>query len=217
MHMKSFYQLEEKWVIMDEESYDKIPKSDIDSTSWDNLASYFPQKLDLSPKEKETLNQLEQKERWTGNEFLTMRLLQKKRGISESDFEKIQVSLRSIQLQLHKKGLVLPKWFSTFFESYDYLSRFRFDTISFQIWQGVLTHPKNAEWLLIPLVGDSQGFAWWGMIINSKGESIISYQDVHWEEAANQKEFRCADSIEEFLFRMSQDLIHKEKTISNSI
>lgn len=214
--MESFLTIiDEKWIVIDEKSYDKISKPTLDAENWQNLEDSFPSKIDLNEEEIEKLKYLEQKSDWLGKEFLEIRKLQKKRGISEDIFLEIQNSLKEIKSVLKKEEIQLPNWFQKFFSNLDYLSRFRFGDISFQVWRGVIKHPKNPDWYVIPLLGNSQGFCWWGLLLDRIGNSIVIYRDTFWEEdnnLNNEKEFRCSDSLEEFLFRMSSDLIEKEKT-----
>jgi hypothetical protein len=215
--MDLFLEIEEKWIVIDELTYEKIDKPILEKDNIKNLEEFFPEEITLTKTEKERLRNLESKKGWYGEEFLEMRMLQQKRGIHELNFLKIQKSLFKIHLEFKMKGIELPVWFNRFFSNKKYLSRFRFGDISFQLWQGIMNHPRNPDWYLIPLLGDSQGYAWWGLIINEKGESIVTYQDTYWGEVPEEKEFRCSDSIEEFLFRMSRDMIKKEKTATNNV
>lgn len=213
-----------KWITISHFYPTKIELQDIDISLLLNPIDSFPPECNLNEEEWNTLQNLEKKEDgWSGSEFLKMRRLQIKRGLSIEGFSILSDTLQDIKIQAHSLGIDLPKWFLLFFETHRLLNRFRFDDIGFTLYHKIVPFPKNKNYYLIPFFGNSQGFCWWYLLINSLGEYCILYRDLHWEEKPEKDEpeelgeyYFCSSTFEEFLVRLSRDLIERTETTSNN-
>ncbi len=208
--------LNRKWTVIDEHSFTKIEITTLDENLLKNPLSSFPQKNILNKEEVSQLQELENQNKWIGEEFLKLRKLQYKRGLTERQFEIYQKQLEHILAEAQPKGLKLPKWFITFFRNFEYVSRFKFSDISFWMPDGIVPFPNYNNYHLIPFLGDSQGFCWWSILIDDNSNYCIVYRDLHWRENPDEsqpKEFGeyyvCSDTFEEFLVRLSIDTIVK--------
>lgn len=207
-----------KWIIIDEFHYHKVELKPINNHFIKNPFQRLPVKILLTENETNRLQNLTSKKQWVGEEFLIMQRLKLKRGMTQSNFLSFQEELQQLISDCIKCNIELPPSFVTFFSTYDYLSRFRFGDISFFLFYSLVPFPENKSCYLVPFLGDSQGFGWWSLLMHQNGEYCVVYRDLHWleyptgtEPAEYGEYFFCANSFEEFLVRISEDTVEKEK------
>jgi hypothetical protein len=173
----------------------------------------------LNERENELITILEKRNEWTGEEFLALSKLRAKRGQSDQDFEVVQKYFAELQKDAKHKGIDLPNGFISFFNNHDFLARFRTGDLSFLTLEGLNIFPDNPNYFITPFLGDSQGFEWWYLVINKNSEYCILYNTYHWEEKGEflsdgeprPQYFICADSFEEFIARLSADIVRFEE------
>jgi hypothetical protein len=207
-----------KWIIIDESEYEKIELTPIDKKLLENPINHFPNEIKLTIQETELLKKLEGKQNnYKHFEFSKMLELRYKRGFSNDEYHYYKEHLKSLIVQCQNKGIKLPKWFKTLFQSYDLLTRFRFGDIGFWIRERIIPFPQNENYFLIPFLGDSQGFCWWSVLIDKDSNYCIIYRDTKWNEEPLETEpkelgeyFLCSNTFEEFLIRLSIDTKDKE-------
>jgi len=216
--MKYWNTFQKKWITLDEKYFSKVELGKLKYNTIKNPVKFFPVKIELNKKETDFLKSLELQKSWKGDEFLTLHKLKVKRGISLEHFDLFKEDLKLLNIQCKNKEIRLPNWFFNFFNNYDYLSRFRFRIISFYIGYGLIPFPEDDNYYLIPFLGDSQGFNWWGIMIDKNNEYCIVYRDLFWLENPEENEskeygeyYYCSNTFEEFLRRLSFDLKENEK------
>ncbi len=180
----------------------------------ENPFNDLPNKIFLSKEEKELLAILENKNRFSSSEMMAKSILRSKSVIDIEDFQIIQRCLRKLLRDCKKKNIQLPKSFLKFFQTHDYLTRFRTGDLGFITFEGLNTFPNNENYYITPFFGDSQGFCWWYLLLNRDSEYCILYNTYHWNEIGKEAEpdelipeyIICSDSFEEFIVRLAKDI-----------
>jgi hypothetical protein len=221
--MNLFKELDKKWRTINQLNNDLLKFEKLDKKLLINPVDSFPEKRILSKKQIIQLQKHEEKGgNWSGEEFLEMCQLKTIRGITSADFLFITEELEKIKGQAADIGIKIPKWFVFFFENRELINRFRVGCFSFFIYEGIVSFPNYEDYYLIPFFGDSQGYSWWHILINSKSEYRIVYRNYHWNEEPEEHEpkeagtyYICSDTFEEFLIRLSIEQIQMEKKFSS--
>lgn len=210
MKIKSSY--DKIWVNFHEQNEAKF--LEIDPTYFEKPFEHLPQHMMLDQEEKKLLAFLEDKKGWNSQEFLTLTKLKEKRRESDEDFDFIQASLAKLVEACHNHGIHLPSQFLAFFQSQDYISRFRTSDLKFIAYHSPIPFPEDQTYFIIPFFGDSQGFGWWYLLLNRQSEHCVLYNAYYWNEIPESlrpnepppKYLICADSFSEFIVRLSFDV-----------
>lgn len=182
---------------------------------------YLPQRLFLTREEEALIALFDELEGVCGanDEYFLYALLRSKRVIGVEGFKVVQNRLRELQKDSEAKQISLPNTFLTFFQTHDYLARFRTSDFSFFPCKCLNVFPEDERYFITPFFGDSQGFCWWYLLLNQKGDYCILYNAYHWRETDSAPEddpigaeyIICADTFEEFIARLSEDIKIKER------
>ena len=141
-----------------------------------------------------------------------MMLLEKRGwGYGEKD---LKILLKSCE----EKKIRLPKSFLQFFQTPDFQARFRTEDLSFIPFARLTSFPEEENYYITPFFGGSQGSCYWYLLLNKASEYCILYNNFHLAEIDNrlpeepEPEFIvCADSFEEFLVRLVEDIKIQEE------
>jgi len=203
-----------KWINISDRK--AIAFKDIEDHKIRNPFNHLPQKLILSEEEEELLMLLERDRGYETDEFLMYSILRSKIGIGVEGFKRIQSGLRKLLKDCEEKHINLPTTFLTFFQTYEYLNRFRTSDcgLTFTTSEGLNVFQEDERYFITPFLRSEEDYCWWYLLLNQKGEYCILYNDVYWRD----KDFNferdsvkfeyiiCADSFEEFIVRLSRDI-----------
>ena len=82
-------------------------------------------------------------------------MLYAKQVKSEEDFKIIQNCFQKLLNNSKEKGIRLPQSFSQFFQTHDFLARFRTGDLGFQTFEGLTPFPEDENYYITPFFGDS--------------------------------------------------------------
>jgi len=207
----------------------EVPYSSIDTTKFKTPFNHLPERFYLTEEEKEIValyyhrsatgeNKKMENIHLQNSIVIWYMMLHAKEVCNEEDF---QVGLSCFQKLLRnckEQRINLPQSFSRFFQTHDFKARFRTGDLMFITLEGLTPFPDNQNYFITPFFGDSQGFCWWYLLMNKASEYCILYNNYHWREIGRQlpeepkPEFIiCADSFEEFIVRLAEDIKNKEE------
>lgn len=196
----------------------------IDITKFKNPFNHLPERFYLTKEEKEivalyhhrseTGKNRKSEDIHLGNTLVFWyMMLYAKQVCSEEDFLIRQNDFQKLLKSCKEKELKLPPSYLQFFQTHDFLARFRTGDLSFMTRHRLATFPDNEDYFIIPFFGDSQGFCWWYLLLNKEGEHCILYNNYHWREIGDRlpnepapEYILCADSFEEFIVRLAKDI-----------
>jgi len=192
------HKYERKWYSFFDSSFGTT-KSILPIDYLEHPFSYLPEKLVLNEKENAFLTKLRNALSSTGvrnkGDFSKMLSLMRIK-LSYSENGHILESFDKIVQQAKELGIKLPSSFFDFFSTSDYLSRIRWEETFLFYGDGIVPFPEAKGLFLVTLVTENQGCCNWYLIIDN--EEPFKY-------------YLVADSFEEFIVRVSQDLIELEK------
>lgn len=199
--------------------YDDLELPDIDRFVEANLSKPFeslPPQQELSKEEVDWLIDNEQNG-WEGEDFLKMRQLRLKKGLSKESHAFRRKNFLKIHKQCKDLGLQLPKNFVKLLLTDKYIDRLRVTWTSFIYFPQLINFPEIKGIYLLPFHEDDQGCCTWYLVFNKKGEHFIFlYPDAtssnyQVDFKHNQSEMLlCAETIEEFIIRLSLEIRIKE-------
>ena len=207
----------------------EVPFSNVDASKFKAPFKHLPERLYLTEEEEEILalyyhrskaeENKKQKDIRIGSTLVVWyMMLYSKQVRSEKDFQWLQSDFLKSLKSCKEKEIKLPPSYLQFFQTYDFLVRLRPADLFFKTDQLLATFPDNKEYYLLPFFGDSQGFCWWYLLLNKANEHCILYNNYHWREIGDQlpdepePEFIvCADSFEEFIVRLAEDIKNDEE------
>ena len=200
----------------------EVPFRNIDVSKIKNPFNHLPERFYLTEEEEEIIalfyhrsetgGSPQSKHIGIGNALVIwyMMLIEKRGwGYEEKD-------LKNLLKSCEKESIKLPQSFLQFFQTYDSQARFRTGDLSFTTYHQLAPFPDNEDYFIIPFFGDSQGFCWWYLLLNKSNEHCILYNDYHWAEVPLPDEpepefIVCADSFEEFIVRLTEDIKKQEE------
>lgn len=182
-----------------------------------NPNNYLPEALTLNEKEEAILVELEKSAPWSSDDF---RKMQKLKTIKYSALSTsfLAEEIQKIKEQAQNLAITLPPFFINFFENPNLLGRIRWEHTFLIYYTDIVPFPDNENLFIMTLVTENQGCCYWFLLMDKKGNHCILFNFHHWKEYAFVdketetpfKYYIVAYSFEEFIIRLSQDLIKLE-------
>lgn len=213
--------ISKKWISFGKETLEIEAKSWVDKYE-ENPFDILPKEIILTSEEITWLEEKESKEEWEGDEWMKMRQLRYKKGLQKGVHELRRDNFQKILDKCKQERLTLPNNFVELIMNDNHIDRFRCSWSEFVNFHKLVRFPNKKNIFLIPFHQDTQGGCVWYLAIDKKGNHLVIYyptsvsNDYEFEfEAFKQDIFICAESINEFIIRMSFDFqtIEQEKGI----
>ena len=209
-----------KWLSHLDYSFDTyLPITD--KNILENPFDYLPPVLSLSSEEQEELKQIEETSQdWTGDEVIRMQMLRLKRGWywKEEGHQYIEKYLNEITQQANKLGITLPINLLKFYQDNMLINRIRWSH-SFSFREKIVPFPEQKGLFLLTFIIENQGCCYWYILLDKQGNHCILYNNHPWDTQPSDilpddgpfEYYICADSFEDFIVRLSQELIKREQ------
>lgn len=212
--------MKNKWIHISEEN----ETSELFSLRNEHLEfpfEYLPKAEILTLNELERLEQLESENNGfkNGGEFYEMVMLKYRRGPSEYCHDKRRKDLVKIIDECKIQNISLPSNFIKLMKTDTYVSRLRLGFGEIDLSDGIVPFENNNDSFLITFIKDSQECCFWYLLVDKDGSHKVLYNAHHWSNHLkivdeNDDPFEyyiCANSIEEFIVRLSCEIRFKEK------
>lgn len=211
---------------MIQELKQKYPKRDIYMIHYEDIDTSFNIPLDalanpfdytpkiqvLTQKEHKLLAKLEKQNGWIGEEFITLRKLQLKRGQSNKQSKTRKENLYRLLKECEERGLKLPENFIKLFQDDKLFNRFRLGSSIFSLPRKLTYFPEKKDTFIICFHEDWECCFRYYLVIDLKGNHCImlnNNDDIYpYENTDKYSEeelgiFIMADSFEEYIIKIS--------------
>ena len=113
----------------------------------------------------------------------------------------------------------MPKHFVEFFKTDDYIDRIRFED-RFSLKDEIGIFPENKDYFILTFLLENQYCCYWFLLLDKHGNHCVLFNFHHWDlekhgpvgpNDAAYKFYICSYSFEEFIYRLSKDMIKSEE------
>jgi hypothetical protein len=143
--------------------------------------------------------------------YLRSQIARFRHGPSTEVHRQRREKFRRLQAEVARLGLVLPEAYVELVESDDYVGRLRHNTIWLRVPDEVVPLPSDPEHKLYLIFVESQGCAYWHLLLSPDGGHVVTTSDYHFglryeypgggrgPDPASFEVYQCADSFSQWI------------------